>query len=247
MTIEICLDSPAGILAAERGGAHRIEVCSSLAEGGLTPSSGLIDFACRKFSGDVMVMLRPRGGDFLYSDAEMVVVLGDLEAARRAKVKGVVFGALTAAGDINQTQLAQIMDAAGSMEVTFHRAFDVCRDLSAALEILIRHQVTRVLTSGGEPNVEAGSETLAKLVNQAAGRIKILAGGGLSPSLIPLLAAKTGCAEFHLSARTGRDSAMQYRREDIPMGSSQLSGDYFMKEADEAVIRAAVEQLPSRV
>lgn len=247
MKVEICVDNLESVRAAKAGGAARVELCASLAEGGLTPSAGFMREAVREFGAGVMVMLRPRSGDFLYDEGEMRIVLEDLKLAKSAGASGVVFGSLTVHGEIHQDQLAMVMAAAKGMEVTFHRAFDVTQDLSAALDVLIAHGVDRVLSSGGEVSVPAGKDRLAKLVQQAAGKIIVLPGGGVRAEEVADLAEWIGCAEIHLSARVERDSPMRYRRPEIRMGAVTLPEEYVLKQTDEQIVRrAASSMLPSR-
>lgn len=241
MKIEICVDNLASVHAAKAGGADRIELCASLAEGGLTPSAGFIREAVRLFGSGVMVMLRPRSGDFCYSEGEMRILLDDLESARAAGVSGVVFGALNHDGTIDQSALKRVLVAAGEMDFTFHRAFDVTRDLDESLDVLIQCGVPRVLTSGGEPNVTAGQDVLARLIEKAGERITILPGGGVRSDMVSALVKTIGCSEIHLSARRAVDSLMTFRRTDIRMGAERMQPEYVLKHADAHQVREAVE------
>lgn len=239
MIIEICVDCPASVEACAEAGADRIELCAGLVEGGTTPSAGFLHMARRRFSGRLMMMIRPRSGDFVYSAAEEAVMVQDIAAARDGGADGVVLGALKPDGRIDAALTARLMAAARGMEVTFHRAFDVSRDPAESLEVLMALGVTRVLTSGGRPSVPEGLDALAGLVRQAAGRIAVLPGGGIRPEFIPRLAAATGVTECHLSARETFDSPMQFRRAGIPMGAASVPGEYERKVASAALIRAA--------
>lgn len=241
MKIEICVDNLASVHAAKAGGADRIELCSSLAEGGLTPSAGLMREAVSVFGNGVMVMLRPRGGDFCYSEGEMRILLEDLDIARAAGATGVVFGALNHDGTIDQKMLKRVLVAAKGMDFTFHRAFDVTRDLDEALDVLIKCGVPRVLTSGGEPNIISGQDVLARLIDKAGEQIIILPGGGVKSDMAGAFARAVGCREIHLSARHVVDSPMKFRRTDIRMGAERVPPEYVLKHVDVQQVREAVK------
>lgn len=219
-----------------------MELCASLYEGGTTPSFGVIK-CCREVLRHTRlnVMIRPRGGDFLCSEHDLKCMAYEIEAARDLGADGLVFGCLTADGDIDLKALDFLMERAGATEVTFHRAFDLVRDPKTALEQLIEHGVCRLLTSGLRPKAVQGMEMIAALNAQSAGRIKIMAGSGVSPDNIMELAVKTGIREFHFSAKVPRPSDMSYRpEEDI------MSGNYYIDEYDREVssfrkIKAALE------
>ena len=240
MIIEICVDCTASVEACAEAGADRIELCAGLVEGGTTPSIGFLKTARRLFPGRIMMMIRPRGGDFLYSAEEAEVMRADILAARDGGADGVVFGCLTPEGRIDEALTASLLETARGMNVTFHRAFDVSRDLPESLETLIRLGIPRVLTSGGRPSVPEGLEVLAGLVGQAAGRITILPGGGIRAEMVLSIAAATGVTECHLSARHSLESPMTFRRRpDIPMGASAVPGEYERKIASAALIQQA--------
>jgi copper homeostasis protein len=201
VALEICVDSAESALAAQEGGADRIELCAELAAGGLTPSVGLIE-ACREsVTLETMLMIRPRGGDFQYTDREVAVMVRDIAHAKHAGLSGVVFGALSSSGEIDVPTVRRLRDAAGDMSITFHRAFDLTPDPLAALETLVELGIPRVLTSGQAATAYEGRELLARLVQHAAGRIVIMAGGGIGEANIQSLKAETGVREFHASAR----------------------------------------------
>jgi copper homeostasis protein len=245
MKLEICVDTIASVRACAAAGADRIELCAGLVEGGTTPSSGFLRAARQAFAGKIMAMVRPRAGDFLYSDDEFALMLDEIDGFRRDGADGIVFGILTADGTIDAERSAVVVERASGMDVTFHRAFDVSRDLTESLEALIALGIPRVLTSGGCPTVMAGLSPLANLVKLAAERIRILPGGGVRPELIPEIIQRTGVTEVHLSARCAEESPMQYRRSDIPMGATAVPGEYERKVASVALIRAAREALAS--
>jgi copper homeostasis protein len=199
--LEICAASLASALAAQAGGAHRIELCQNLEQGGITPSYGLIRQVRAQVSLPVFVLIRPRPGGFVYDAGELAIMRDDIAACRELGCAGVVLGALDAAGRVDQAACQKLLQAAGSLEVTFHRAFDACPDQPQALEDVIALGCQRVLTSGGQATAEAGQSQLAALVTQAAGRIRIMPGAGISAANVRALAARTGAQEFHASAK----------------------------------------------
>jgi copper homeostasis protein len=199
--LEICAASLASALAAQAGGAHRIELCQNLEQGGITPSYGLIRQVRAQVSLPVFVLIRPRPGGFVYDAGELAIMRDDIAACRELGCAGVVLGALDAAGRADQAACQKLLQAAGSLEVTFHRAFDACPDQPQALEDIIALGCQRVLTSGGQATAEAGQSQLAALVAQAAGRIRIMPGAGISAANVRALAARTGAQEFHASAK----------------------------------------------
>lgn len=241
--IEICIDSVAGALAAERGGAHRVELCDNLFEGGTTPSAGCIRVARERCRLKTQVMIRPRGGDFLYSDDEFAVMREDVRVAKDLGADGVVFGLLTAAGDIDAPRTRELIELARPMSVTFHRAFDVCRDAAGALETLIELGVDRVLTSGQEPTCLEGMEMLATLQRQAAGRIIVMPGGGLNPRNIRRIVETTGVREVHLGARARTESRMEFRNTRVPMGGTLRPAEFNWSTTDESQVRAVAATL----
>lgn len=245
VTLEICVDSLASVQACTRAGADRIELCAGLVEGGTTPSLGFLQAARRMFPGKIMVMLRPRAGDFVYSDDEFALMLDEIEFFRHHGADGFVCGLLTPDGAIDSGRLEILVARASGLDLTFHRAFDVSRDLSESLEALIALGVPRVLTSGGHPDVRRGLDSLSRLAKQAAGRILILPGGGVTAEFIPEIVRRTGVTEVHLSARIAVPSPMRYRRLDIPMGAATVPGEYERKSASEFIIRAARQALLS--
>jgi len=209
--LEIASNSVASALAAQAGGADRIELFDNLAEGGTTPSFASIAMARERLTIPLFVLVRPRAGDFHYDALETELMLRDIAQCRALGCDGVVVGALDAQGDIDLPLCHELVRAAGPLQVTFHRAFDATRDLSAALEQVVGLGCQRVLTSGGQVSAEAGSKVLASLVAQAAGRISVMAGAGLVPSNVAAVARQTGCTELHASAKGLRRSDMQFQ------------------------------------
>ena len=201
--IEICANSAQSCVEAEAGGAKRVELCAGIPEGGTTPSYGEIKTAQALTSTiDINVIIRPRGGDFLYTPAEIDAMLLDIELCKQLKVHGVVFGCLTKEGDIDVPLMRRLMEAAKPLSVTCHRAFDVCRDPFAALEQLIELGCDRILTSGQQSDAVKGIPLIAELVRRADGRIIIMPGCGVRENNIAKLEAETGAKEFHTSARS---------------------------------------------
>ena len=215
---EVCLQSVDGAIAAEAGGAKRVELCAALVEGGLSPSLGAIQ-ACRAaVSIDIMVMIRPRGGDFLYSPAELDSMAKDIEYCKNLGVNGVVFGLLQPDGQIDLENTRRLVELARPLEVTFHRAFDVAKDPLASLEKLIELGVDRVLTSGQEATVPEGLPLIKSLVKQSEGRIGILPGCGVTPDNVAEIVQSTGVKEFHATAFSLQSSGMHYRNPRVYMG-----------------------------
>lgn len=227
-TLEICANGIKSALAAVKGGAQRIELCAALPEGGITPSYGVIK-ACRAVLTQCVmnVMIRPRGGDFLYDNDDLKAMLYDIKAAKDLGADGLVFGCLDVDGNIDRRALDLLMPAAAPLAVTFHRAFDLCRDPHEALETLISYKVARILTSGQRPQAMQGAELIGRLNTLAAGRISIMPGSGVNPQNLKELYQKTHCHEFHFSAKVPVKSAMGYRpAEDI------MSGTYYIDQYD---------------
>src|SRR6516225_2284170 len=181
MLVEICVDSATGAFAAEQGGADRVEMCDNLLEGGTTPSAGCIKVARRGLKIGLQVIIRPRGGDFLYTDQELDVMREDIRMAKDLGADGVVIGCLTTEGDIDRARTEELVRLARPLNVTFHRAFDMCRDPREGLEHLIELGANRVLTSGQEASCVEGLDLIASLQKQAARRIIVMPGGGLTP------------------------------------------------------------------
>lgn len=233
MVVEICANSVRSCIEAERGGAVRVELCAAIPEGGTTPSWGEMVVARRAISIDMNVIIRPRAGDFLYSDLEFEAMVADIDAARRAGVNGVVFGCLTAEGDVDIERNRELMAAAEGLSVTFHRAFDVCREPMIALEQIIALGFDRILTSGQEPNAMEGAGLIARLVEQAGDRIIIMPGCGINEGNIAEIKLITGAREFHFSAREPLASGMIYRNERVSMGGAVVV-DEFVRDVTSA-------------
>ena len=236
LTLEICCDSIDSVLAAERGGAQRIELCSSLLEGGLTPSAGFIRTARANTSIGLFVMIRPRGGDFCYSDAEITAMREDILMAKSLGADGVVLGLLRQHGDVDVARTEALVKLALPLPVTFHRAFDLVADLDRSLEDAIKTGAQRILTSGGMPTAPEGLGQIRRLVESAGERIKIMAGSGISSKNAADVIAQTGVHEIHASAKARVASPMRYQK-DVPMGSKG-NDEYTRLVASEEEVRA---------
>lgn len=220
--LEICANSVASCLEAQKGGAYRVELCAAIPEGGTTPSYGDITVARELLDIKLNVIIRPRSGDFLYSALEHRIMLKDIEIARQLGVDGVVIGCLTAEGEVDMERSRELIDAAGEMSVTFHRAFDMCHDPFDSLEKIISLGCHRILTSGQQQQAEQGVPLLKELVQRADDRIIIMPGSGINMNNITTIARETGAKEFHLSARKPVESAMIYRNPNIKMGGTAV-------------------------
>ena len=239
--IEICANSAQSCVEAEMGGASRVELCAGIPEGGTTPSYGEIKTAQALTSTiDINVIIRPRGGDFHYTEAEVEAMLLDIELCKQLGVHGVVFGCLTSEGDIDVPLMRRLIEAAKPLSVTCHRAFDVCRDPFAALEQLIELGCDRILTSGQQSTAEKGIPLLKQLVERAGQRIIIMPGCGVREGNIARIEAETGAREFHTSARSVVHSQMRYRKEEVPMGSSAVTSEFETVQTDREKVKQFV-------
>lgn len=240
--LEICAGSVESVIAARNGGAARVELCAALEIGGITPSMGLIAQA-RKVEGIALnVIIRPRGGDFLYNEQEIACMEQDIHTCKALGADGIVIGALTADGDIDTALCRRLIAAADGMSVTFHRAFDVCREPQKALEDIIALGCDRLLTSGQAATAEKGIALIKELMEQADGRIIIMPGCGVNSDNAAHILKETGASEIHASARLSRPSLMHFRHSGVNMGSSGCD-EYTRKESNEEEIRRIVASL----
>jgi copper homeostasis protein len=230
--IEICLESATSVLRAEQGGADRVELCSDLFEGGLTPSVGTFRVARRLSRLPLNVMIRPRGGDFCYSDDEFAVMLEDVKVFKAEGADAIVFGILTPDGDIDMVRSAEIIKAASPLPVTFHRAFDMTRNAHDSLEQLIQLGVTRVLTSGHEATVPEGADELAALVKQAGDRIIIMPGCGISERNFEKISKQIGAKEYHVFLPSEQPSLMKFHPGHILMGGVLRQSEFTIAQTD---------------
>lgn len=235
---EVCLEGVDGVHAAREGGADRVELCAALVEGGITPSVATITGAAAA-EIDVMVMIRPRGGDFLYSERELDVMEADIRRCREIGVMGVVFGVLQEDGHVDLRSVDRLVRAAGPLAVTFHRAFDVCKDPHRALQELARAGVSRILTSGQRATVPDGLDFLKDLVDAAPAGLTIMPGCGITPGNVAEVLRVTGAREFHATAFRRAVSGMHHRNHEIYMGIPGLP-EYERELTDSAAVRAFV-------
>ena len=240
MIYEICVDSVAGVRAAKDAGAQRVELCADLLEGGITPSLGMVRQA-RKVPGiDLNVMIRPRGGDFLFNEDEFATMRADVETAKAEGANGVVIGLLTAAGEIDVGRTRELVGLARPLSVTFHRAFDVAAEPFGALETLIELGVDRVLTSGQEATVLEGLPLIVELMKRAGDRIIVMPGGGITARNIERIVGAARPREIHFAALEPVESAMRFRRAHVFMGGELRPPEYDRLESSAATIGAIV-------
>ena len=221
VTIEVCVDSVASAIAAERGGAARVELCSNLLEGGVTPSAGLIAAVRNRISIGLQVIVRPRGGDFFYEEDEVEIMKRDIEVCKNLGADGVVLGLLDREGRVDVAKVRELVELARPMKVTFHRAFDMSADLFRALEDVCATGADRVLTSGGEQKCLQGIGTITRLVQAARGRVTIMAGGGIGDNDVASIIERTGVSEIHVGLSSPVASPMRYRNSRVTMGKAQ--------------------------
>ncbi len=245
--LEICCEGVESALNAFKGGCDRIELCDNLLQGGTTPSAGMIKYLRQQTQKGIFVLIRPRPGDFLYSNAEKEVMLRDIEQAKKLGADGIVCGALKADGSIDERTTNRLIEAALPLPFTFHRAFDHCIKPMDGLEIIIRLGAKRLLTSGQQSTAVEGKELIKKLIENAGSRICIMPGSGINSGNIAELAEYTGAIEFHASARHSRNSAMMHRIEHPRMSSfnKNLINDFEIRETNPEEVRKIREKLES--
>ncbi len=242
VSVEVCAYSLFSCLAADRAGAQRVELCASPWEGGTTPSAGLVDQALQETSLEIHAMVRPRGGDFVYDASEKRTMLAEARSLIAQGVHGIVVGALKPNGDLDVEFMREFRKIAGDRELTCHRAIDVSRDPIQVMEELIILGFDRILSSGGKNKALDGIENLAELVSAAKGRIEIMAGSGVNP-MNCLDFVQVGVNAVHLSARTTRNSEMEYRRQGISMGGVTEISEFEVAYSSEEIIRAAIAKI----
>jgi len=243
MIVEVCANSLQSALNAEKGGASRVELCDNLYEGGTTPGPGTIRLARKNLHIGLHVLIRPRGGDFLYSDSEFEVIKEDTLFCKDTGCDGVVIGFLNADGTVDAVKTAAVIALARPMSVTFHRAFDMTRDPFSSLAVLMELGVDRLLTSGQKNKAADGTTLIAALIKRAHGKIIIMPGSGINENNIAEIRAATGAEEFHLSGLMKTESKMEYRKAGIFLGGLQQIPEYSIKETDIEVVRRAVGKL----
>lgn len=242
-SLEICVDSVEGAIAAQTGGAQRVELCDNLAEGGTTPSAGMIALTRQSISIELNVIIRPRGGDFCYSDLEFAVMKHDVRQAKQLGANGIVIGLLNPDGTVDRARTAELIALARPLSVTFHRAFDMTVDPQQALADLIELTVDRVLTSGQESSALEGLDCITALVQQAAGRISVMAGGGIHERNLEKIVRQSGIKEVHLSARSAVASAMTYQNTRVYMGGAYRPPEFTRQATNPARVAAVVNLL----
>jgi copper homeostasis protein len=245
MIFEICAGSINSAIAAQEGGADRIELCSNLAEGGTTPGPSMIVMARKYLSIPLFVLIRPRPGDFLYNDLEFLQMQEDIRFCKKQRAQGVVLGILKPDGTVDMDRNAELIRIAHPMQVTFHRAIDMTRDPFQALEDIISLGFLRILTSGQAANAQDGAELIAKLIRQAAGRIIIMPGGGINEDNVSALIRITEAMEIHASLRTQAQSKMLFRNSKTSMGNPGHD-EYAWMETDPEKVRKVVKMLPNK-
>ncbi|MEZ4696633.1 MAG: copper homeostasis protein CutC [Rhodothermales bacterium] len=239
--LEICVESLAGALAAEAGGADRIELCSALSDGGLTPSIGLLERVMADCSLPVRVMIRPRGGSFVYSQRETEVMLADIERVVELGAEGIVTGCLNADGTVDETLSARLAQAAYPFSCTFHRAIDVSRDPLEAIDIIAELGYDHILTSGQAVSAPEGTALIGRMVAHANGRIEIMAGAGVRPENAAMLVGRTGVRSIHSSASVWIPDHGSTPARD-PMGRRETSVE-LVRSLREAIGRHALNQI----
>jgi len=241
--LEICVDSVESAINAQAAGADRVELCDNLIEGGTTPGYGSVVSARINLDIGLHVIIRPRGGDFLYSDLEFDIMRRDIEACGECGVDGIVTGILLAGGNIDVERTAKLFEFAYPMSTTFHRAFDMCGDPVRGLEDVIATGANRLLTSGMKNNTQDGIELIRQLVIQADERIIIMTGGGIDETNVALIATATKISEIHLTGRKTIDSEMIFRRQGINMGGVPGIPEFSRKIADTDRIKSIISKL----
>ena len=241
--LEICVDSVESAINAQAAGADRVEFCDSLIEGGTSPGYGSIVSARSNLSIGLHVIIRPRGGDFLYSDVEFDVMRRDIETCGECGVDGIVTGILLAGGNIDVERTAKLFEFAYPMSTTFHRAFDMCIDPAQGLEDVIAAGAARLLTSGLKNKAQDGIELIRQLVIQADERIIIMPGGGIDETNVALIATAAKVKEIHLTGRKTIDSEMIFRRQGINMGGLSGIPEFTRKVADTDRIKSIISKL----
>ena len=238
--LEICVFSVESAILAQKAGAGRVELCSGFAEGGLTPSAGAIRMVRKLPDIECYVMIRPRGGDFYYTDLEFEQMHRDIEYAKSCGVDGVVLGVLQPNGHVNITRTRELVQHAAPLKVTFHRAFDLVADPFGTLDDLVVCGCRKVLTSGQKPTAIEGIDTIKELVSYAAGRIDIMAGGGVNPENAHKF-LETGVQALHFSAKKIKPSRMTYRNPEVPIMQTNAMSDYDLLAVDVEKIRKMAE------
>ena len=239
LVFEACVANVESALLAEQSGASRIELCNVLGAGGITPSAGLVQQVIARISIPVHVLIRPREGDFLYSDDEFEAMQKDIHVCKASGAKGIVTGILKSNGSVDMERCKILIEAARPLPVTFHRAFDLTSDAFTSLEEIIQLGCTRILTSGQRASAEYGAGFISGLIKQANGRIILMPGGGINENNISQIRKISGATEFHLSARAIRHSKMQYRNEFVITSGEEVD-EYSHDVLDPDIFRQVI-------
>jgi len=221
--LEGCVDSVESAIEAEKGGANRIELCSNLIIGGTTPDINLFNMVKNKINIKINVLIRPRFGDFCYSDYEFEIIKKDIEMFKKAGANGVVVGILNPDGTLNINRMKQIMEIVKGMQVTLHRAFDLCENPLEVLDQAKELGINTILTSGQKKNCFEGKELIKTLILHSNNKIDILVGGGVKAEIVKEMIDYTNATSFHMSGKINIDSQMKYRKENVNMGLPSLS------------------------
>jgi copper homeostasis protein len=237
MTVEIVVYNIESAMKAQEGGADRIELCENPGDGGTTPSYGTIELVRQNLTIDVFVMIRPRGGDFHYSNYEFHAMKRDISQCQKLSVDGLVFGILTPEGRIDVKRCKELIDKARPLKVTCHRAFDMTRDPFEALEDCIAAGFDRILTAGQQAQAVKGASLIGELIKKANGRIKIMPGSGVNEGTVEEIVSKSGAKEIHFSATAFRESAMQFRNQQIAGMGSDEGSEFKLRTVDPARVR----------
>ena len=235
MLLEVCIDCVESALAAQSGGAQRIEICGALASGGTTPSLGLIRQCVQRCQISAVAMIRPHDGGFVYSEDDLLTMLDDIAAVKTLGIQGIVLGALTADGDLDLPAMERLVEAAGDLEITFHRAFDVIRNPLKSLDQIMDLGIDRLLTSGQATTAEKGAALIGQLVDSAAGGITVMAGAGINSSNVKEIIKATGVTEVHASA--SRPRTPEFMDREVRFGdASRVTSDDAVRELAAAII-----------
>ncbi len=240
--LECCVDSVESAINAANGGASRLELCSNLIIGGTSPDLALVREIRRHTDIRIHALIRPRFGDFCYSQHEMEIMKSQIRALKEAGVEGVVIGVLDEEGNLNVEAMRELIAEADGLSITLHRAFDMCRDPFQALDEAIQLGINTILTSGQKQSAWEGRELLKELIEKAEDRIDIMAGAGIGASVIEKLIPATKGTSYHMSGKVTLDSPMKYRKADVSMGLPSLS-EYEIWQTSEDAVREAVEVL----
>lgn len=240
--LEVCVDSVESAVIAQKAGASRLELCSNLMIGGTTPTLALFQEVQKRVSIPIHVLIRPRFGDFLYTDAEFEMIKKEILQFQQTGANGVVIGILNSDGTLDMSRMQQLMKLTSGMSVTLHRAFDLTKDALEALEQACELGIDTILTSGQQSSCQKGKHLLAKLVQKANRRIHILVAGGVCASVIDDVFETIGTTFYHMSGKTELDSGMVFRRQGVPMGLDGIN-EYTIWRTDETAIRQAIHTL----